>query len=265
MDHNPAEESNPLLVQHVESVLNVTFNRPTRLNAVSTAMYRDLISALQTVRDRKARVVVLRGSGRAFCVGADLKAHEDGRTDEEQRRYVRLAKQACLAIQDCPVPVVAAVQGYALGGGAEIALSSDFVIMSDDAEMGFPELRIGTFFGGGITSRLITMVGMVKAKQLLFLGERFSGIEAAEWGVIYRSAPLESLDEEVDELVSGLAALAPVSVSLAKHLMNEAYRLDIAQVMEREEEALLACMTTEDWIEGVRAFAEKRQPRFEGR
>jgi enoyl-CoA hydratase len=263
-----AQEEDPsqvVLSERSGPVLTLRMNRPHRLNAVSSTLYRALIQGIEGATDLGARVVVLAGSGRAFCVGADLKAHSEGRSDEQRREYVDLAQHVCLAIQRCPVPVVAAVQGYALGAGAEMALSADFVIMADDARMGFPEIGLGSFFGGGITARMVPLLGLAKTKEVLLLGERFSGRQAAEWGLIHRSVPAEDLDASVHALAGRLASLAPVSVASAKEMLEDARSLDMDTVMRREAELLIECMDTEDWAEGVRAFAEKRSPRFEGR
>jgi enoyl-CoA hydratase len=183
----------------------------------------------------------------------------------ERRAYVELGQRACLSIQQCPVPVVAGVKGYALGAGAEIALSADFVIMADDAQMGFPEVSLGTFFGGGVTTRIVELVGMSRAKEVLFLGDRFSGHRAEEWGLVYQSVPERDLESSVQALAGRLADLAPLSVALAKRIIGEARGIGVDEVMRREAKALAACMETSDWAEGVRAFAERRQPRFEGR
>lgn len=266
MSGSSSSKEAPLLSERHGFALTLTFNRPDRLNAVSSGMYHDLIEALESVEiGGDLRVVVLRGSGRAFCVGADLKAHEEGQSPEQRREYVDLGQRACLAIQQCPVPVVAVVHGYALGAGAEMAMSADFVIAAEDAQLGFPELQLGTFFGGGITSEMVRLLGLARARGLLFLGERFTGEQAAEWGLILRSVSQAGIEEAVGSLVGRLSALAPVSVAHAKRVLANSHRLPMDEVMRIEAETLLECMETDDWTEGIRAFAEKRVPRFEGR
>ena len=132
-------------------VLHVTLNRPERLNAVSEELYTAALDRLAAAdADPEVRCVVLAGAGRAFCVGADLKAHGEGtRSGSDRERYVDLGQRVCAQIQQMGTPVVAAVHGYALGAGAEMAVSADFLVIADDAEMGFPEVSIGTFVGGG--------------------------------------------------------------------------------------------------------------------
>lgn len=255
----------PVLVERSESVLTLRLNRPDRLNAVSETMYRHLIDHLASVKELGVRAVVLAGAGRSFCVGADLKDHRQDREDAERREYVLLGQRACLAVQRCHVPVVAAVHGHALGAGAELALSADFVIMAEDAKMGFPELSLGTFFGGGLTVRIVQLVGLARAKELLFVGEQFTGQDAARWGLIYRAVSAASLNKAVTELASQITRLAPVPTALAKDLIGRAQYLALDEVVRLEAEGLLACMATEDWAEGVRAFSEERPPRFEGR
>lgn len=260
------ERNTPHVLAEVsESVLTLTLNRPDRLNAVSESMYRHLIGHFQALDENEVRAVVLTGAGRSFCAGADLKDHQQGRTEAERRDYVNSAQAACVAVQRCRVPVVAAVHGHALGAGAELALSSDFVVMAEDANMGFPELTIGTFFGGALTARLAHLVGLVRARELLFVTQQFTGEDAARWGLVHRAVPAGDLHSAVGDLVERLIHLAPIPTALAKDLIARAPHLELDEVMRLEAEALLSCMTTYDWAEGVRAFAQKRPPTFEGR
>ncbi len=253
-----------LLKEPRGAVLWLWLNRPQRLNAVSEGMYEALVAALAEAPQQECRAVVLAGKGRAFCSGADLKAHEEGRTPDQARTYVALAQRACGAVQDSPLPVVAAVHGYALGAGAELALSADFVVVTEDAQLGFPELSIGTYVGGGITARLPRLVGMARARELLFLGERISGATAAAWGLVHAAVTSDELLEAAADLARRLADKAPLPVAFAKrHLAAGGSTPE--EAMAQEAEALLACMETEDWAEGVRAFADKRPPRFRGR
>jgi enoyl-CoA hydratase len=247
------------------AVLRVTLNRPERLNAVSEELYAALLEQLAAAEaDPGIRCVLLTGAGRAFCVGADLKAHgERVRSQADQECYVELGQRVCARIQQMGTPVVAVVRGYALGAGAEMAVSADFLVIARDAQMGFPEVSIGTFVGGGVTHRLPRLVGLRKASELLTLGERFTGAQAAEWGLANAAVDPDRLDEAADDLAAALVAKAPISLARMKRALLGADSLDVA--LSREAGDLLAVMRTEDWAEGVRAFAERRAPVFTGK
>ncbi|GLY65845.1 enoyl-CoA hydratase/isomerase family protein [Amycolatopsis taiwanensis] len=246
-------------------VLRIVLNRPERLNAVSEELYTELLNQLQAaVLDSSVRCVVLTGAGRAFSAGADLKAHRTAdRSQADRATYVALGQQVCERIQKLPVPVVAEVRGYALGAGAEMAVSADFLVMAEDAKMGFPEVALGTFVGGGVTHRLPRLVGLRKATDLLLLGERFTGAQAVQWGLAHQAPPEAELTAVTDRLVSRLSSLAPLSVRRMKAALARDSGLDDA--LQAEAKDLLAVMGTDDWAEGVAAFGEGREPEFLGR
>jgi enoyl-CoA hydratase/carnithine racemase len=248
-----------------ERVTVLSLNRPDRLNAVSEKLYHTLYTALTELDDDPdVRAVVLTGSGRAFCVGADLKAHKEGtRTSLDRAEYVRLAQQVCRQIQTMSTPVVAAVNGYALGAGAEMAASADFLVAAEDAILGFPEVNVGSFVGGGITQRLPQLIGLRKATELVLLGERFSGKQALEWGLAYAAVPANQLLETSLSLAQTLAAKAPLSLAQLKTALRQSLNLD--ETLEMEADVLLTIMNSQDWSEGVAAFAQRRSPVFSGR
>jgi enoyl-CoA hydratase len=256
----------PVLIEREDDLLTLTLNRPERLNAVSPPLYRELVAALSDAAgDQLIRAVVLTGSGRAFSVGADLKAHASEPLDEEGRRqYVEWAQEANWRLQMLPQPVVAAVNGHAIGGGLEMALSSDFMIVAEDAKLRFPEVSLGTFLGGGVTQTLAARVGLPRARELLLLGEFFSGADAADMGLADRAVPAARVVEEARELAARLARKAPRSLSRAKRLLNLAAGLPRRRVLDLEAEALLAIMGTRDWQEGLDAFREGREPEYTG-
>ncbi|WP_182345926.1 enoyl-CoA hydratase/isomerase family protein [Tomitella gaofuii] len=255
----------PVLTTLDGAVQTVAFNRPERLNAVSEELYEQAISALRAAdEDPSVRAVVLTGEGRAFCVGADLKAHgAGGRTPERQRYYTDLGQRVCELIQTMSTPVIAAVAGYALGAGAEMAVSADFLVMAEDAKMGFPEVSIGTYVGGGVTHRLPRLVGLRRATDLLILGDRFTGVQAAEWGLAHAAVSAGELTAAAHELAARLAAKAPLSLAKMKAALFRDD--DIETALLDEPRQLVELMGTRDWAEGVAAFAEKRDPVFEGR
>ncbi len=249
------------------STARITLNRPHRLNAVTRHLYDEMMAAMTAAESNTdVRAIVLTGSGRAFCVGADLKEHGiASRTPEQKRDYANAEQEICFKIQNSAKPFVAAVNGYALGAGAEIALSCDFVVMRSDAEMGFPEISIGTYLGGGLTYILPRLVGLAKAKELIFLGRRINGNEAATMGLIYRSAPADRFESELNTLLERLALLAPIPLGMAKSHLHTHHRTAPEAALQAEADALLRCMDTQDWEEGIRAFNEKRKPVFTGR
>jgi enoyl-CoA hydratase len=255
----------PVLVEHAGAVRSLTLNRPDRLNAVSEELYRRLLAELLDAdADPATRAVVLSGAGRAFCVGADLKAHGAGaRTRAEQAEYVELAWRVCEQVQMMGTPVVAAVHGYALGAGAEMATSADFLVIADDARIGFPEVSIGTFVGGGVTHRLPRLVGLRRATDLLVLGERCTGAQAEGWGLAYASVPAGDVLAAAGELATTLAAKAPLSLARMKAALRADESLEGA--LRSEARDLLAVMGTQDWAEGVAAFAQRRAPVFQGK
>ncbi|MBF6171337.1 enoyl-CoA hydratase/isomerase family protein [Nocardia blacklockiae] len=262
---NAPTDAPTVLVSRRGQVAVLTLNRPDRLNAVSEQLYRALLDALVTADDDpQVRCVLLTGAGRAFCVGADLKAHAAGtRTRAERENYVLLGQEVCRQLQTMSTPVVAAVHGYALGAGAELAVSADFLVIADDARMGFPEVSIGTFVGGGVTHRLPRLLGLRRATDLLILGERFTGAEAFDWGLAHAAVPADDLLDAAAALADSLSTKAPLALARMKAALRRDDPLHIA--LDSEPRDLLALMETEDWAEGVAAFAERRDPVFRGR
>lgn len=248
------------------STAEISMNRPHRLNAVVEQLYDEILAALELAeKNLTVRVIVLTGEGRAFCVGADLKEHKNNeRSDFENRRYLIKANDVCRRLQTITKPVIAAVNGYALGAGAEMAVSSDFIVMQEDAQIGFPEISIGTFLGGGVTNLLPQLVGLAKARELIFTGDRIDGNEAVRIGLAAVSTSGETFESEVAEFADRIGGGAPLSMSLAKEHLNTSQSRDYETALVTELEGIRACMTTSDWREGVVAFSEKRKPKFTG-
>ncbi|AZV80749.1 enoyl-CoA hydratase/isomerase family protein (plasmid) [Parasedimentitalea marina] len=244
----------------------IRFNRPHRLNAVVSKFYSDILSALtEAEQDRDVRTVVLTGEGRAFCVGADMKEHGSGtRTELEKREYLQRSNDVCERIYKFPKPIIAAVNGFALGAGAEMSCSADFIVMKQSAQIGFPEISIGTHVGGGITEILPRLVGLAKAKELIMTGCRIDGTEAVRIGLATRAFSDNTFETEVAEFAREIGSKAPYSLRFAKENLNDAHRNYDARLIT-ELDALRTCMLTEDWQEGVNAFAEKRSPVFTGK
>jgi enoyl-CoA hydratase len=241
------------------AVRHVQLHRPDRLNAVSDELYADLEEVLHAaVADTEARSLLLSGAGRAFCAGADLKAHAATDRDAAGRRaYVWAGQRVARLLHETAQPVVAAVQGYAIGAGAELALAADVVVCADDAEFRFPEIGLGTFVGGGASYRLPLLVGQQRAKELLLLGRSLSGVEAVGWGLATEAVPGDDVQSRALDIARALGALPPRSVALAKEAMNRAGKASLDEALVFEAEGLLSCMTSDAWSAGVHAFGQR--------
>jgi len=263
----PEHPSYIVTEDHGIAVRVVRLNREERLNAVCLPLYEQLEAALQEIAESRAvRAVVIIGTGRGFCVGADLKAHGSGDlTDQERRTYVQTGQRVFQLLQTIPQPTVAAVNGHAIGAGLELALSCDFIVAAEEAKLRLPEIGLGTFVGGGTIYTLTQRVGVARAKELIMLGDFFTGRDAAAMGLANRAVPSSQVRTVGLEIAATLARKAPVSMRLAKELLRKAQRIDFDAAMELEGNALLQCMTTHDWKEGIDAYHAKRDPEFEGR
>jgi enoyl-CoA hydratase len=254
-----------ILYEAREGIAEIRLNRPQRLNAVVQQLYDELNAALDTAeQDPAVRVVLLSGAGRAFCVGADLKAHKAGRTAFERREYLRGEQSVCRRLLLLGKPVVAAVHGYALGAGAEMAVASDFVLMAQTARIGFPEISLGNFLGGGVTALLPRLVGLAKARELVFLGEKIPADEAVAMGLAARVFPDDGFAGHCRQFALQIARKAPFSMRLAKEQLNTASDRPLDATLTAELEGMMFCSTTQDWQEGIDAFAAKRSPVFRG-
>ncbi|MDB5449995.1 MAG: enoyl-CoA hydratase/isomerase family protein [Phenylobacterium sp.] len=243
----------------------VTLDRPEAANALNTRMGEELLAAWTEIAARPdLRCVVLAAEGRHFCAGADLK-ERNGMTDEAwaaQHRIFEAMIRAQLAI---PVPVIAAVNGAAMGGGCEMTLACDFAYAADTARFGLPEAGLGIMPGLGGTQLLGRAVGERRALELLTTGRPFTAAEALDYGVVNGVAAPDALVDKVREVAGRIAANAPLSVRALKHVVREGHSLDLAAAMEMELTAYHRLFKTADRREGVASFNEKRSPAFEGR
>jgi enoyl-CoA hydratase len=245
----------------------ITMNRPEALNAMNTRMMeelRDLFSQLYVEPDRAACLVLTGDGTRGFCTGADLKERK-GMSDEVWRRQHAIVEQMIRAIMDCPVPVIAAVNGAAYAGGMEIALACDFVYAVPSARFALTEVTLGIMPGAAGTQNLPRAVGVRRAKEIVLTGEPFTAQQALEWGMINRICEPDRLMVDALATAARIAANAPLSVRQAKKSLDKATETDRATGYAFEIEAYNRTVVTEDRQEGINAFNEKRKPKYKGR
>ena len=248
-----------------EHILLVRLNRPQVLNALNTQMGKDQhdLWTRLTAEPGALRCVVLTGAGdRAFCAGADLK-ERDGMTETVWRTQHEVFERAFMALMELPLPIIAAVNGHAFGGGLELALCCDFIYAARTARMALPEVRLGLMPGGAGTQNLPRAAGERRAKELILSAEPFDAQQGYEWGIVNRVC--DNVLQEALMVAEKIAANAPLSVRQAKKSVHYGLQMDLATGYRFEIEAYNQLVGTEDRKEGVRAFNEKRKPRFQGK
>ena len=247
-------------------VVTVELNRPEALNAMNTAMGEDLVRCFEAFQwDRTARCVVFTGAGaKAFCVGGDLKERE-GMADETWRAQHTIFEAAAAKVLHCPVPVIAAVEGFAMGGGCELAVLSDFIVASETAVFAVPEVTRGIFPGIGGTQLLPRIIGAPLAKEMIFTGRRVPAAEAKAIGLVNHLVPAGQARARALEIAQVIADNGPIAVRQAKKAVSWGSETDLETGMALAIEAYNVTVTTDDRLEGVRAFNEKRKPVFKGR
>lgn len=255
-----------IIYEKSEGIATIILNRPEALNAFSKEVVEEVLNAIEDAKtDETVRVVVLTGAGeKAFSAGADIKAMK-GMNALKARELSLMGEKLCLALENLEKPVIAAINGYALGGGLEVAMACDIRIASENARMGQTEINIGLIPGWGGTQRLTRLIGATKAKELIFTGKMVDAKTAEQLGLINMVVPQGNFRETVRQFALELAQKAPVALKVAKALINKGAEasLDVALAMEREGFGVVA--STEDLQEGVSAFTEKRKPMFKGK
>lgn len=256
------------LSQPLPGVGVITMNRPEVANALNTAMMEDLrdcFAAYYVEFDSAPRCLVLTGAGdKAFCAGGDLK-ERNGMTDANWRRQHAIIEQMVRAILDCPIPVIAAVNGAAYAGGCELALACDFIYAAEQARFAQTEVQIGIIPGAMGTQNLPRAIGLRRAKEAILTARPFTATEGYEWGLVNRLFTSDRLLPEALATAARIAELAPVAVRQAKRAVDKAADLDRANGYAFEIEAYNRTVGTEDRQEGIRAFNEKRKAVFQGK
>lgn len=253
--------------QDHEHVATLVLNRPDVANALSTRMGEELFAYFEmlALEPSRLRCVILTGAGeRAFCAGGDLKERRGMSVEAWTAQHLVFERMA-RALVACPVPVIAAVNGAAYGGGCEIAAACDFIYAAEHATFALTEVKLGIMPGAGGTQFLARAVGERRAKELIMTGRSFSAADALQWGLVNAVCPDRKLLDQVDKAAASIAANAPLAVRQAKQAISRGTGMPLADGMAFEIEAYNRLVLTEDRVEGVEAFNQKRRPMFKGR
>src|SRR5919106_3228465 len=258
-----------LLLERAGGVVTVTLNRPEKKNAINGPMWRELIDVFDEVADTPTdRVLVITGAGDGFCSGADLAPGdnpdlEDGGVGTTFRQ-MRVVGRAALRLHHLPQPCIAAVNGVAAGAGLNMALGCDLIVASDRARFSeiFSKRGLNVDCGGSWV--LPRLVGLHKAKELVFLAEVIDAIEAERIGIVNRVVPHDDLDKVTTDFANRLAALPPIQLALSKRLLNQSFSVSMAEALEFEDTAQSMNFSSKDTAEAVAAFLQKREPKFTG-
>jgi enoyl-CoA hydratase len=255
-----------ILLERKDRVATVTLNRPGVLNAQNTPMRRELMDAFAALRqDEDVRAIIVTGAGeRAFSAGADIREFLEPPVPtafREQRKRVDYRAE----MDRCSQPIIAAIRGFALGGGLELALACDIRIAAEDAQLGLTEINLAIIPGGGGTQRLPRLVGRGKALEMILTGARVPAAEALRIGLVERVVPVAELMPAARALAGAIAEKAPIALRYAKEAVVSGLELPLADGLRLENDLATLLRTTEDRVEGARAFVEKRRPTWQGR
>ncbi|KAJ6946981.1 enoyl-CoA hydratase 2 [Populus alba x Populus x berolinensis] len=247
-------------------IVEVNLDRPAAKNSIGKEMLRGLRNAFETIEsDVSAQVVLICSSvPKVFCAGADLKERKT-MTPSEVQDFVNSLRSTFSLIEALNVPTVAVIEGAALGGGLEMALSCDLRICGEDAVLGLPETGLAIIPGAGGTQRLPRLVGKSLAKELIFTGRKIDGREAMSMGLVNYSVPAGEAHSKALEIAREIIQKGPIAIRMAKKAINEGLEIDLPSALELEEECYEQLLNTKDRLEGLAAFAEKRKPRYRGK
>ncbi len=253
---------NTVLVAVEEGVATLTFNRPDRLNALNAEMFSEIAEVFDQVRQNpEIRALILTGQGRAFIAGADIK--ELSESDALKASQIsQIGQEVMSKVEQLPIPVLAAVNGFALGGGCEMAMACDLIYASEEAKFGQPEINLGVIPGFGGTQRLARLVGLGMAKELCFTGRTIDAAEARAIGLVARIFPAASLMEESLKAAKVMAQKGRFVMQAMKQVIDRGFGLELRSGLALEADAFGLCFAHPDAREGTTAFLEKRQPKF---
>jgi enoyl-CoA hydratase len=255
-----------LIVEIKQGLGVVKINRPKALNALNLEVLNELLHAIHEINSNTAiQVVAITGEGdKAFIAGADIASMKE-MTALAAKKFCDLGHHLMRAIETCRCPVIAAVNGFCLGGGLELALSCDFIYASELAKMGLPEVNLGIFPGFGGTQRLPRLIGKNRAKELIYTARVLTAKEAHEWGIVNKVCSPIELMKDVEVVAREIMQKGPLAIELAKRAINDGADLDLASGLAMERGAFPLIFATEDKNEGVSAFLEKRKANFKGK
>ena len=246
-----------------EHVALLELNRPEYYNAFNMDLLLEMEKRLEKLTGNDIRVLIITGTDKSFSSGADLKEIKTY-SSQEMRDFSLAGHRVCKKIEDFPCPVIAGVNGYALGGGCELACSCDLIYATESSKFGQPESKVGLITGWGGTFRLPRHIGVVKAKELVFTGKIITAGEASDIGLVNAVFPDDQFMDKVLEVAEQIAKNAPIANRLSKKMLNR-YQNDIESLIHEESLALAFCATCEDQKEGIEAFLAKREPVFQNR